>query len=49
MTPKLTKDDWYTLLVAIILASILPGWVVLLLPMIPIVVIVLIGGLFLRR
>ena len=49
MTPKLTKDDWSTLLVAITLAAILPWWVVLLLPMIPIVVIVLIGGLFFRR
>jgi hypothetical protein len=46
VTPKLTKDDWSTLLVAIILAAILPGWVVLLVPIVPIVVIVLIGGLF---
>jgi hypothetical protein len=49
MTPKLAKDDWYTLFVAIILAAILPGWAVLLLPIIPIVIIVLIGGLVLRR
>jgi hypothetical protein len=49
MTPKRTRDDWSTLLVAITLAATLPGWVVLLLPMIPIVVIVWFGGLFLRR
>ena len=49
MTPKLTKGDWCTLLMSIILVAILPGWVVLLLPIIPIVVIVLIGGLFFRR
>ena len=48
MAPKLTKDDWCALLVAIILVAILPGWVVVLLPFIPILLIALIGTLFLR-
>ena len=46
MTPKLTKDDWYLLLVSIILVAILPGWVFLLLPFAPLFVLALIGGIF---
>ena len=48
MTPKLTKDDWYVLLVSIILVAILPGWVILLLPFAPLIVIVLLVGIVSR-
>ena len=49
MTPQLTKDDWYLLIVSIILVAVLPGWVVLLLPFLPIAFAVLLGMLFFRR
>jgi hypothetical protein len=49
MPPKLAKDDWGILLVSIILVAILPAWLFLLLPLAPIILIALIGGIFLRR
>lgn len=42
----LTKDDWYKLLVSIILVAILPGWVVLLLPLTPVLLILVAVRLF---
>jgi hypothetical protein len=45
MTPKMTKDDWCTLFVSIVLVAVLPGWVVLLLPLVPLIVIVLLAGI----
>ncbi len=45
MTPQLTKGDWFILLVSVILVAILPGWVVLLLPLVPLIVIVLLAGI----
>jgi hypothetical protein len=45
MTPQLTRDDWYLLLVSIILVAVLPGWVVLVLPLVPLMVIVLLAGI----
>jgi hypothetical protein len=44
----MTKEDWHVLLVSIILVAILPGWVVLLLPFVPLIVIVLLAGLVSR-
>jgi hypothetical protein len=49
MTPKLTEDDWYILLVSVILALILPGWVFLLLPFAPLIFIVVFGGIIVGR
>ena len=40
------KDDWVALLVSIILAMLLPWWVIVLVPIIPLILIGLVGALF---
>jgi hypothetical protein len=40
------KDDWVILLVSIILAMLLPWWVIVLVPIIPLILIGLVGALF---
>jgi len=49
MTPKLTEDDWYLLLVSVILVAILPGWALLMLPLAPLIFIVVFGGIIVGR
>jgi hypothetical protein len=48
MTPRLTTDDWHTLLVSIILVAVLPGWVVLILPFACVLMVVWFAGIFSR-
>ena len=42
-------DDWAILLVSIILAILLPWWVIVLLPLLPVLLVFLLCGIFLRR
>lgn len=39
-------DDWAILLVTIILALLLPWWAILLLPLFPVLLIILLCGIF---
>ena len=46
MTQKMAGDDWGVLLAAIILAVLLPWWVFVLLPFVPLLLLILVCGLF---
>ena len=46
---KMQGEDWWILLVAIIMATLLPWWVFVLLPFLPVLLILLLGGLLFRR
>lgn len=43
---RMDKDDWVILLVFIILAILLPWWVLLLIPFLPLLLLWLLGALF---
>ncbi len=46
METKMGGKDWGVLLVAIVLAILLPWWVFVLLPFVPLLLILLVCGLF---
>ena len=46
---KMQGDDWLILLISIILASLLPWWVIVPLPLLPVLLVFLLCGIFLRR
>jgi hypothetical protein len=43
---KMQGDDWLILLISIILAILLPWWVIVLVPIIPLILLWLLGSLF---
>jgi hypothetical protein len=46
---KMRGDAWLILLVSIILAILLPWWVIVLVPLLPVLLVFLLCGIFLRR
>jgi hypothetical protein len=43
---KMQGDNWLILLISIILAILLPWWVIVLIPFLPLLLIMLVCGLF---
>lgn len=46
---KMQREDWLVLLISNILAILLPWWVIVPLPLLPVLLVFLLCGIFLRR